>query len=251
MLISFPNVSVFGLQEDNRVGMIPTVGHVADSERGRFRAVGSEVPIWVIEGAVQGVQGGGTCLKCGQIVTFGIGGGLLEFDFEEETASATSTGDTRVDQEAGPGTVFSSGKHVRRRGWGRYGSARMRGRRRRQILTCVCRPLRLSDDIPSCSCLNGHHPRGADRTSADGYTDNMHELELGGGFSGDGSDGLMGRTDGSDGFPPTQIDADRNARAGPMWGDERKIDDVSAGVWLYVVHLILPLLSGLWSLPYP
>ena len=180
-MISVPCAARSGFNQDNRLLM----DFFTTGQNGR--PVFFATPAMPSE-AVQAICGGGgvagTCLICGEIV-------LLGMDTEETSGNGRATEKVAPfvgDSSAGPAAAARGER--RGRGWGRFGSARMRVRRRRQSLPCVCHPLRLSDDIFSCTCLHGHHPRGVDRTSADGYVDNTDELERGGGLSGDGLGGV-------------------------------------------------------------
>ena len=59
ILISFPNASFFGMDTDNRVGMVPTQDKNGEGVHGRARTVGADMPRWVAEEVVLGEQVGG------------------------------------------------------------------------------------------------------------------------------------------------------------------------------------------------
>ena len=102
---------------------------------------------------------------------------LLGMDTEETRGNGSTTADVAPfvgDSSARPAAALRGERSGR--GWGRYGRVRMCGRRRRQVVPSVCHPLRLSDAVFSCSCLNGHHPRGAHWTATDGYSCQMFAL---------------------------------------------------------------------------
>ena len=181
-LISVPCAARSGFNKDNRLYM----EHIATGGDGRPLFCSTPaMPTEAVQAMCGGVGVAGTCLTCGELVFLGT-------VTEEESGSrgtTTAVAPMLVDSSVRP-TAAMRGER-RGRGWRRFRNARLRVRRRRHFLPCVCHPLRLSDDIFSCTCLHGHHPRDVDRTSADGYVDNTDELERGGGLSGDGLGGLM------------------------------------------------------------
>ena len=181
-MISVPCAERSGFNQDNRVLM----DFVTTGPNGRplFFATPAMPPE-----AVMAVCGGGgvagTCLICGDVVLIGM-------DTDETRGNGNTTADDASfvgDSSARPAAALRGERSGR--GWGRYGRVRMGGRRRRQVAPSLCHPLRLSDAVFSCSCLNGHHPRGALWTATDGNTDNMNKLECGGGLVDDGSAGTV------------------------------------------------------------
>ena len=115
---------------------------------GRRSCCLTPLPRWVAEGLAAGGNVGGTCVKCGTLVTVGTdpveGGGCLERT------------ETEVGAAARPVQGCQKGEQWTARGWGR----RWWRRRKRGLSRGVagpCTMIALPNEIFTCSCLYADH----------------------------------------------------------------------------------------------
>ena len=71
-IISFPNSGNIGIDPENRT----VISQESESHgtAGRQRSCLTPLPRWVAESLAQGYNAGGTCVKCGSVVTIGGSG---------------------------------------------------------------------------------------------------------------------------------------------------------------------------------
>ena len=120
------------------------------------------MPRWVAEGLAEGLIVGGTCIRCGSLIN-------EEGDFEGGAGARTGNdgGEERQGRGSEPSNAAERGE-LYCRGWGKQPRKRVRTRRVGRVAVGVCSPVSLTDDLFSCTCLDGHHPAMDGRPAASG-----------------------------------------------------------------------------------
>ena len=161
--VPFPERSGFNL--DNR--LIMDLVETGETGRKLFRS-SPAMPDHIVNQMLVGVCVGGTCLTCGNIVTVGTDMEGVDDGELLDTASGVAQSPDVGGQGQEPGKGVSSGKRWQR-GWGRQSHKHARKRKTVRGVVAGCFPLSLTDDVLSCSCLNGHHPAVDGWRSVSGY----------------------------------------------------------------------------------
>jgi hypothetical protein len=92
-VIAFPNAGNLGIDKENRTVM--DLIHDNSGRAGRLNFCVTPLPRWVAVGLAEGLQVGGTCVHCGNLVTLGAdsGGDDGVFEHKEVTAEAPAPAD--------------------------------------------------------------------------------------------------------------------------------------------------------------
>ena len=119
-IISFPNSGNIGIDPENRTVM--SQESESDDIAGRRSRCLTPLPRWVAESLAEGCHAGGTCVKCGSVVT--IGG---VFEGMEDLVERTE----HKEEASEPGVTDRKGERWAARGWGK------RRRMRRKQAVCA------------------------------------------------------------------------------------------------------------------